>query len=179
MPGPRFAAKVSELGTLASMLAGLGTPAGALVLMEAGMATDIIVSSAGLVEPGMKGNSGVPTRCRSTWRVSFAVRKSEFGLRPIHHHKEVRSDAHPFITVLADQCLQFLRVTLKAAGIPDSGAMLRHILCVCRRVTATFDQRDGCSLHLYKAAVAEPDLLTIYRALAISTAPGGTRKLIG
>ena len=47
-----------------------------------------------------------------------------------------------------------------------------------RRVTATFGQRDGRSLHVRKATVAEPDLLAIYRALGISATPGGTRKLI-
>lgn len=60
----------------------------------------------------------------------------------------------------------------------DSWATLRDTLSVQRRVTATFSQRDGRSLHVRKATVAEPDLLAIYRALGISAAPGGTRKLI-
>jgi len=108
----------------------------------------------------------------------FRSLKSELGLRPIYHHKEGRSDGHLFITVLAYQCVQFLRVKLKAAGITDSWATLRDILSVQRRVTATFSQRDGRSLHVRKATVAEPELLAIYRALDISSTPGGTRKLI-
>ena len=108
----------------------------------------------------------------------FRSLKSELGLRPIYHHKEGRADGHLFITVLAYQCVQFLRVKLKAAGITDSWATLRDILSVQRRVTATFSQRDGHSLHVRKATVAEPDLMAIYRALGISSAPGGTRKLI-
>ena len=108
----------------------------------------------------------------------FRSLKGELGLRPIYHHKEVRSDGHLFITVLAYQCVQFLRVKLKAAGITDSWATLRDILSVQRRVTATFSRRDGHSLHVRKATVAEPDLLAIYRALGISAAPGGIRKLI-
>ena len=108
----------------------------------------------------------------------FRSLKSELGLRPLYHHKEGRSDGHLFISVLAYQCVQFLRVKLKAAGIADSWASLRDTLSVQRRVTATFSQRDGRSLHVRKATVAEPDLLAIYRALGISAAPGGTRKLI-
>lgn len=50
--GSRFAAKDSEPGTVASMLAGLGTPAEALVVMDAGAATDIIVSSPGWASRG-------------------------------------------------------------------------------------------------------------------------------
>ena len=108
----------------------------------------------------------------------FRRLKGELGLRPIYHHKEGRSDGHLFITVLAYQCVQFLRVKLKAAGITDRWATLRDILSGQRRVTATFRRRDGHSLHVRKATVAEPDLMLIYRALGISAAPGGTRKLI-
>jgi hypothetical protein len=225
-----FAGNVAEPGTLASMLAGLGTPAGALVVMDAGIATDanvawlvehgyrylvvrrggmrqsdatrlVSIESAGerwqkVPVPGtMATHPGV--YCLRTnelawdeeklWRTYtmltdlesvFRSLKSEFGLRPIYHHKEVRSDGHLFITVLAYQCVQFLRVKLKAAGITGSWATLRDILSLQRRVTATFSQRDGRSLHVRKATVAEPDLLAIYRALGISAAPGGIRKLI-
>jgi transposase len=108
----------------------------------------------------------------------FRSLKSELGLRPVYHHKENRSDGHLFITVLAYQCVQFLRVKLKAAGITDSWATLRETLSVQRRVTATFRQRDGRTLNVRKATVAEPELMAIYRALGINPTPGGTKKLI-
>ena len=109
----------------------------------------------------------------------FRSLKSELGLRPVYHQKEDRSDGHLFITVLAYQCVQFLRVKLKAAGISDCWATLRDTLSVQRRVTASFRQRDGRTLNVRKATVAEPELMAIYRVLGISSAPGGTRKLIG
>ncbi len=109
----------------------------------------------------------------------FRSLKSELGLRPVYHQKEDRSDGHLFITVLAYQCVQFLRVKLKAAGISDCWATLRDTLSVQRRVTASFRQRDGRTLNVRKATMAEPELMTIYRVLGISSAPGGTRKLIG
>ena len=108
----------------------------------------------------------------------FRSLKSELGLRPVYHHKEDRADGHLFITVLAYQCVQFLRMKLKAAGIHDSWATLREILSGQRRVTATFKQRDGRTLNVRKATVAEPALMAIYRAMDINPAPGGTRKLI-
>jgi transposase len=109
----------------------------------------------------------------------FRSLKSELGLRPVFHSKEERSDGHLFITVLAYQCVQVLRVQLKAAGITDSWATLREILSVQRRVTSSFRQRDGRTLNVRKSTVAEPDLMAIYRAIGINPAPGGTRKLIG
>ncbi len=108
----------------------------------------------------------------------FRSLKSELGLRPVYPHKEDRSDGHLFITVLAYQCVQFLRGKLRAAGITDRWATLRETLSVQRRVPATFRQRDGRTLNVRKSTVAEPQLMAIYRALGIDSAPGGTRKLV-
>jgi hypothetical protein len=49
---------------------------------------------------------------------------------------------------------------------------------VQQRVTATFRQRDGRTMHVRKATVAEPDLRQIYDALQIVPAPGGVRKYV-
>lgn len=59
----------------------------------------------------------------------------------------------------------------------DSWATLREILSLQRRLTVTFSQRDGRSLQVHKATVTEAELMTIHRALSISTASGGNRKL--
>ena len=108
----------------------------------------------------------------------FRSLKSELGLRPVFHSKEVRSDGHLFITVMAYQCVQVLRTTLKAAGIHDSWAQLRKTLSVQCRVTASLRRKDGRMIHLRKRTHAEPGLMAIYRALAINPAPGGSKKLI-
>lgn len=108
----------------------------------------------------------------------FRSLKSELGLRPIFHSKEDRADGHLFITVLAYQAVQVLRRRLKAQGINLSWASLRKIFSGQQRVTATFKQRDGRTLHVRKATVAEPNLKALYDALAISASPGGIRKLI-
>ena len=55
---------------------------------------------------------------------------------------------------------------------------LRTILAVQQRVTATFRQRDGHTLHVRKATVAEPELRQIYDALQIDPAPGRVRKYL-
>jgi transposase len=108
----------------------------------------------------------------------FRSLKSELGLRPVFHSKEVRSDGHLFITVLAYQCVQVVRKQLKAAGINDSWASLRKTLSVQRRVTTSLRRKDGRTIHVRKSTVAEPALMAIYDALAINATPGGTKKLI-
>ncbi len=108
----------------------------------------------------------------------FRSLKSELGLRPVFHSKEDRSDGHLFITVLAYQCVQALRTTLKAAGINDSWSSLRQTLSVQRRVTVSVRRKDGRSVHVRKSTVAEPALMPIYKVLGVNSNPGGTKKLI-
>ena len=107
----------------------------------------------------------------------FRGLKSDLGLRPVFHHNERRTEGHLFITVLAYQLVQAIRRKLGAAGETISWSRLRETLSVQQRVTATFRQRDGRTLHVRKATTAEPALRKIYDALGIDAAPGGTRKL--
>jgi hypothetical protein len=77
----------------------------------------------------------------------FRSLKGELGLRPIFHSKQERTEGHLFISVLAYQFFQTIRQRLKAYGIQESWAGLREILTVQRRVTASFTQKDGRTLH--------------------------------
>ncbi len=106
----------------------------------------------------------------------FRSLKSELGLRPVFHHKEERADGHLFITVLAYQAVQVIRKRLKNSNINDSWASLRKIFSNQRRVTATFKQKDGRTLHVRKTTIAEPKLQRLYNALEISASPAGTQK---
>ena len=108
----------------------------------------------------------------------FRSLKGELGLRPIFHSKEERSDGHLFISVLAYQFVQAIRQRLGAHGIHESWSALREVLSVQRRVTASFVQRDGRTLHVRKSTRPEPDLLRIYDALGVAHQPGGVQKLI-
>ena len=108
----------------------------------------------------------------------FRSLKGELGLRPVFHQKEDRADGHLFITVLAYQCVQVIRKTLKVHGINDSWASLRNTMSVQQRVTASMQRADGRTIHIRKSTRAEPALMRIYQALGINAAPGGTKKLV-
>lgn len=108
----------------------------------------------------------------------FRSLKSELGLRPVYHHKEERTDGHLFITVLAYQAVQVIRRKLKSCNINDSWASLRKIFSGQQRVTATFKQKDGRTLHVRKTTIAEPKLQKFYGALEISASPVGMQKTI-
>jgi hypothetical protein len=113
-------------------------------------------------------------------RPGSGLPQSEVGIgaAPIYHHKEDRAEGHLFITVLAYQAVQALRRKLKAKGIKASWTTLREIFSTQQRVTATFKQRDGRTLHVRKTTVAEPKLQRLYTALDLTADPVGVRKLI-
>jgi hypothetical protein len=108
----------------------------------------------------------------------FRGLKSDLGLRPVFHHNERRTEGHLFITVLAYQLVQAIRRRLKERGQTMSWTGLREILSVQQRVTASFRQRDGRTLHVRKATAAEPALRKIYQDLAIDAAPGGVQRYL-
>ena len=108
----------------------------------------------------------------------FRSLKSELGLRPIYHHKAVRTEGHLFITVLAYQLVQVIRRRLRQHGQSESWTLLRRILNGQQRITATFRRADDCALHVRKATVAETAQREIYQALGISESPGGIQKAV-
>ena len=67
--------------------------------------------------------------------------------------------------------------SLPRAGIHQSWSGLRSTLSIQRRVSASMRRKDG-TVHVRKSTVAEPALASIYKALGITAAAGGTRKLI-
>ncbi len=108
----------------------------------------------------------------------FRSLKSELGMRPVYHRKESRCDGHLLITVLAYQAVQVIRRKLKQRGITESWRTLREILEVQRRVTITFQQKDGRTLHVRKSTAAEEDLRNIYEIMDLEMNPGGIKKMV-
>lgn len=108
----------------------------------------------------------------------FRSLKSELGMRPVYHQTEARCDGHLFITVLAYQAVQLIRRKLKESDINESWATLRETLATQIRITATFDQRNGKTLHVRQASQAKGHLENIYTKLGLSTTPGGVKKLV-
>jgi hypothetical protein len=116
----------------------------------------------------------IPTDLESVFRSL----KAELGMRPVYHQKEERAEGHLFSTVLAYQAVQVIRHPLKLHGIHLSWDSLRKILARQQRITASFKQQDGRTLHVRKNTIAPPRLQEIYDALAFSAAPGGSKKMI-
>lgn len=107
----------------------------------------------------------------------FRSLKSELGMRPVYHQIEERCDGHLFITVLAYQAVQLIRKKLKEHGINESWASLREKFGQQCRITATFKQRNGKTLHIRQASRPDEELKQIYTKLGIASDPGGRQRI--
>jgi transposase len=108
---------------------------------------------------------------------AFRTLKSELNLRPIYHHKESRSDAHVFITVLAYHLLNSIRVKLRQHGLSMRWGHVRELLSSHVRMTTSLTTREGERLYIRNSSVPEPFHHAIYHALGLSSSPLPAKRI--
>ena len=109
---------------------------------------------------------------------AFRCMKSELGLRPIYHQKEMRCDGHLFITTIAYHLLHTIRYKLRRKGIHFCWTTIRKQLSTQVRITTTMKRKDNKVVHIRKSSKAEPSHQEIYDALNLSYQPGRIVKTI-
>ncbi len=109
---------------------------------------------------------------------AFRCMKSELGLRPIHHQKEVRCDGHIFITVIAYHLMHTIRYKLRHRSVRFCWTTIRRQLSTQVRTTTTMKREDNKVIRIRKSSKAEPVHEVIYDALNLSHRPGRIEKTI-
>ena len=109
---------------------------------------------------------------------AFRCMKSELGLRPVYHQKEVRCDGHIFITLIAYHLLHTIRFKLRQKGVHLSWTTVRNQVLSQVRITTRMKREDGKMIRIRKSSDAEPPHQEIYDALNLPHKPGKTVKTI-
>jgi transposase len=109
---------------------------------------------------------------------AFRCMKSELGLRPIHHQKELRCDGHIFITVIAYHIMHTIRYKLRQKGVRFCWTTIRRQLSTQVRTTTTMKREDNKVIRIRKSSKAEPEHEVIYDTLNLSHRPGRIEKTI-
>ncbi len=104
--------------------------------------------------------------------------KSELGIRPVHHQKEHRVDAHLFITLLAYHVSHSIRYRLEKHGIKHSWETIRKILSGHVRVTTTMKGEENQAIHIRKNSRSGSVQKKIYNALDLRKLPGKIIKTV-
>jgi transposase len=97
----------------------------------------------------------------------FKALKSDLGLRPNRHQKELRVEAHVFITVLAYQVWRHILYQLEQAGDHRTWQTIRQILQTHCYTTMLLPTEDGRVCRIRKAGIPEECQKQIYRTLGV------------
>ncbi len=108
---------------------------------------------------------------------SFKYLKSDLGIRPNFHQKELRSDAHIFISVLAYHILHIIEFRLAEKGYNKSWRTIKRILHTHSRLTIYYKSKNLAAsskdiLHQLRiCSIVEPEQKEIYQKLNLSGLP--------
>ncbi|MBF0502785.1 MAG: transposase, partial [Candidatus Riflebacteria bacterium] len=113
---------------------------------------------------------------------AFRSLKASLGLRPNFHQKELRADAHLFISVLAYHILHIVEWKLRKRGDHRRWETIKQILSTHQRMTLEFQEKkhqqiEQCFIRL--CSKPDVDQKMIYHSLGIRDMPLPRKQFIG
>ena len=109
---------------------------------------------------------------------AFRCLKSELGLRPIHHSKPNRIEAHLFISVLAYHLLNYIQYYLQRSGLRHRWPTIQSSLENHEVLSTTLPKEDGGMIHLRYCTTPTIKQREIYKALGITDIPLKRKKIV-
>jgi len=109
---------------------------------------------------------------------AFRCLKSELGLRPIHHSKPNRIEAHLFISVLAYHLLNYIQYYLKNSGLRHRWPTIQSCLETHEVLSTTLPKEDGGIIHLRYCTTPTIKQREIYEAMGITHIPLKRKKIV-
>ena len=108
------------------------------------------------------------------WRLgeieqTFRTIKSDLGLRPIYHRKQVRIEAHLFLSILAFHTVHLIRSQLRTHQIHHSWGTLKVKLNHQNRVTTVLPQNKTHCILLKQDADLKPFQRKVFQAMGLNT----------
>lgn len=102
---------------------------------------------------------------------AFRCLKSELGMRPTYHQKDIRLEGHFFISVLAYHLLACIQRELKHKGINHCWGTIRKPLANHMIATTLVTNNKGERVYQRRIGDPEPFHLEVYHALGVSPSP--------
>jgi transposase len=107
---------------------------------------------------------------------AFRCLKSELGLRPTYHQKDIRLEGHLFVSVLAYHLLAAIQRQLRHKGINHRWETIRNRLASHMLATTSATNRHGERVYQRRIGDPEPFHLIVYQALGVSPHPLGIKR---
>lgn len=108
---------------------------------------------------------------------AFRNLKTDLGLRPVNHQKEMRVDGHIFISIQAYHLLHAIEYTLRQHNCHSRWSTVKRLVSTHRYSTIQLPMVDGPVLNIRKPGVPEGIHQEIYRKLEIDYTHLPTQKI--
>ena len=96
---------------------------------------------------------------------TFRCLKTDLDIRPIYHKKDINTETHIFVGIVAYQLVHAIRCATKQAGINHGWNRIRNIMSSQTIVTARMKLENKDSLIVRSVTCANMEQSNIYRAL--------------
>ena len=109
---------------------------------------------------------------------TFRCMKTDMDIRPIYHKKDINTEAHIFVGIVAYQLVHAIRCATKQADINHGWNRIRNIMSSQTIVTARMKLENKDSLILRNITSANMEQSNIYRALKFKQTNPKMRKKV-
>lgn len=109
---------------------------------------------------------------------TFRILKTDLNLRPVHHQKDSRIEAHIHLGVLAYMVVNTIRYKLKLKEINHSWSNIIRIMNTQKMVTTSLKNEKNQIILLTKCSQPNSEVKTIYQALKYKEAPFNLKKYV-
>ncbi|MCP4161716.1 MAG: IS1634 family transposase [Deltaproteobacteria bacterium] len=160
---------------------------------DAGIATDLqwIIKTNKIKDDKSKGVYFIRTNYRTTseeelWKIyniirevesTFRCLKTDLNIRPVHHQKDNRVEAHLYLTLLSYQVVNAIRFMLKNAGINYDWKNIKRIMSTQKIQTVKLPTEKKI-IYIRKPSVPITEVKQIYDAAGCSNTQSVFKKYV-
>jgi transposase len=107
---------------------------------------------------------------------TFRCLKTDLDIRPIYHQKDINTEAHIFVGILAFQLVNAIRQSLREKGNNHGWRHIRNIMASQTMITTRMKLADGNSLFIRQPSRANQYAAQIYNDLGFKQSTKTMRK---
>jgi len=109
---------------------------------------------------------------------TFRTLKTDLNLRPVHHQKDNRTEAHIHLGVLAYMVVNTIRYKLKQKGIHHDWSNIVRIMNTQKIVTTSMKNSKDQLIILKKCSQPNSEVIEIYQATKYKSMPFNLKKYV-
>jgi hypothetical protein len=109
---------------------------------------------------------------------TFRILKTDLQLRPVHHQKDINTQAHLHLATLAYSLVNTIRYQLKIHGIHDDWQNITRKLSTHQALTTSLKAKNADAIFVRHCTNPNVEVSHIYKSLKIKPTPMPKRKSV-